>query len=603
MIEHVIGPQLLAPLAQRITDYVFKFCKDCKDEVKQSLHDDIYTYIGNFVDKYSKIKTFLYSEERRNFYDVYFPLSLRCGNAKINMPENPDELFVENNFITLLGHAGCGKTMILRHLFLSACEKSSKLPLVIELRKLKSFKGDFNEYIFEQVFNFKLSQNHTIYERMLKAGKFLFLLDGYDEISIEQKDALTRNLEDFVDRYPNNCFLLTSRPGADAETFERFENYYVCALKSDQVSAFIDKQFANSKEDDLELANRIKSMLAESVGTPYMRYMKSPLLLSMFILTYNEHPELPRHISSFYYNVFDTLYSKHDAKSKAGGYQHEKKSKLSQDDIKCVLEAFCFLSYMQSTYEFSSEYLHKTLPGILSLLKFECKVDELIYDLSVAISIMVLDGTNYVFPHRSLQEYFAASYIANLREDAKKEIYTEKFINNARTERSTFWQLCEEQDQSCFIQYFLITSLELFIKELTKMNDKKIPLQANIFFNFMELTGAFVVKAENNRVISVRRGTFWGNFQRYIGIGNMIVRKLVEAVRNEGNKDFSSSIVSIGSGHSKQTKSKDLLDFYDRNGVFKAAEECVGSLRKLLAEKKDLLKSMQSDSIAMLDLI
>lgn len=44
-------------------------------------------------------------------------------------------------------------------------------------------------------------------------------------------------------------------------------------------------------------------MLAESVGTPYMRYMKSPLLLSMFILTYNEHPELPRHISSFYYNV------------------------------------------------------------------------------------------------------------------------------------------------------------------------------------------------------------------------------------------------------------------------------------------------------------
>ena len=53
----------------------------------------------------------------------------------------------------------------------------------------------------------------------------------------------------------------------------------------------------------------------------------------------------------------------------------------------------------------------------------------------------------------------------------------------------------------------------------------------------------------------------------------------------------------------KQTKSKDFLDFYERNGVFKAAEEYVGSLRKLLAEKKDLLKSMQSDSIAMLDLI
>ena len=100
--------------------------------------------------------------------------------------------------------------------------------------------------------------------------------------------------------------------------------------------------------------------------------------------------------------------------------------------------------------------------------------------------------------------------------------------------------------------------------------------------------------------VEVRFGAI---FKKYIGIRNMIVRKLVEAVKNEGNKDFSSSIVSIGSGHSKQTKSKDLLDFYDRNGVFKAAEEFVGSLRKLLAEKKDLLKSMQSDSIAMLDLI
>ena len=139
--------------------------------------------------------------------------------------------------------------------------------------------------------------------------------------------------------------------------------------------------------------------------------MSSPLLLSMFILTYNEHPELPKHVSSFYYNVFDTLHSKHDAKSKAGGYQHDKKSKLSQDEIRRLLEAFCFISYMQSTYEFSPEYLHDILPKLIERLKVDCTVDDIIYDLSVAISILVQDGTSYVFPHRSLQEYFAASYI------------------------------------------------------------------------------------------------------------------------------------------------------------------------------------------------
>lgn len=418
----IIDSKLLASMAPKITDAVINLLNGIADDIKQALKDDINSYVGNFVDKYSKIKTFLFSEERHNFYDVYFPLSLKGRNKEMQVPDNPDKLFAEHNFITLLGHAGCGKTMILRHLFLSACIKSSKIPLVIELRKLKGFNGSFIDFVANKVFNFKLSQNENIFNRMLKTGNFLFLLDGYDEIAIEQKDKLTHDLENFFDSYPNNYFLLTSRPGAGAETFERFDNYHVCILSDSQVLDFIDKQLVNGCEEDLELASKIKALLSESKNNPFMKYMSSPLLLSMFILTYNEHPELPKHISSFYYNVFDTLHSKHDAKSKAGGYQHEKKSKLSQDEIRLLLEAFCFVSYMQSTYEFSPEYLHAILPKIIERLKVASKVNDVIYDLSVAISILVQDGTSYVFPHRSLQEYFAASYIAHSREEIKKTI-------------------------------------------------------------------------------------------------------------------------------------------------------------------------------------
>lgn len=519
------------------------------------------------------------------------------------MPDNPDKLFVKSNFVTLLGHAGCGKTMILKHVFLSACKKSSKIPLVVELRKLKGYEGNFSDYVSENVFKFRLSQNKSIYERMLKKGQFLFLLDGYDEIAIEQKDALTRDIEDFVDCFPENYFMLTSRSGANVETLERFENYYVRGLDKKQVFEFIDKQFADGSEEDQELANRIKEVLAASTGNPYIRYMSSPLLLSMFILTYDEHPELPRHISSFYYNVFETLHSKHDARSKAGGYQHEKKSKLSQEDIKRVLEAFCFLSYMQSTYEFSSEYLHNTLPKILMVLKFDCTVDELIYDLSVAVSILVLDGTSYVFPHRSLQEYFAASYIANLREDGKKKIYEEKFINVTETERNTFWTLCEEQDQSCFLQYFLIPSLELFCKNLVKMNDKKLSLSANIFFNYMKLTDSLVVQGDGERVFSVRAATFWGNLQRYVGAKDMIIGSLVSAVKREIGKQNSQILNNKRISFNKNSKSKDFMEFYEPNGVFCAAEGYLNSLKDLIKEKNELINTMQKNSVAIMDLI
>lgn len=598
----IIDSKLLASMAPKITDGVINLLNGIADDIKQALKDDINSYVGNFVDKYSKIKTFLFSEERHNFYDVYFPLSLNGRNKEMQVPDNPDKLFAEHNFITLLGHAGCGKTMILRHLFLSACSKSSKIPLVIELRKLKGFNGSFIDFVANKVFNFKLSQNENIFNRMLKTGNFLFLLDGYDEIAIDQKDKLTHDLENFFDSYHNNYFLLTSRPGAGAETLERFDNYHVCILSDSQVLDFIDKQLVNGCEEDLELASKIKALLSESKNNPFMKYMSSPLLLSMFILTYNEHPELPKHISSFYYNVFDTLHSKHDAKSKAGGYQHEKKSKLSQDEIRLLLEAFCFVSYMQSTYEFSPEYLHAILPKIIERLKVASKVNDVIYDLSVAISILVQDGTSYVFPHRSLQEYFAASYIAHSREEIKKTIYTKKLIKTGRYERITFWRLCEELDSSCFLQYFIIPSLEIFLEELTKMNDRSLSLSANIFFNYLEQTTTHVAKSDEKYFL-FRTGNFYETITRYVHIPNLINKKLSVVIHNEVEKVAPLFINNKRTCFDSKDKSKDILVFYEDIGIYNVAEEYKNSLETKIKEIKELLASMRDDSDALIDLI
>ena len=605
MLEMLVGPQLLASLAQRVTDGVVKMCSNLKAEIKQQLRDDICSYIGNFVDKFSKIKTFLYSDQRRDFYEVYFPLSLfHVGGREkdILVPDNPDKLFTHNNYVTILGHAGCGKTMILRHLFLAGCNKSAKIPLVVELRKLKDFDGSFMDYIAERVFNFKISQNSEIFNRMLKSGEFLFLLDGYDEIAFAQKDKISHDLEEFMDRYPKNYYFLTSRPGAGAETLERFDNYHVCGLSEDQVMAFIDQQFFSATDEDKELAEKIKAVLAESNSNPYIRYMSSPLLLSMFILTYNEHPELPRHKSSFYYNVFDTLHSKHDAKSKAGGYQHEKKSKLSQDDIKRVLEAFCFISYMQSTYEFSEEYLHGTLSKILTLLKIDCSVEDLIYDLNVAVSLFVQDGTSYVFPHRSLQEYFAASYIANLREDSKRKIYTENFVETDSSERVAFWELCDELDQSCFTQYFIIPKINNFVRDLMNQNDSSLDLYANVFFNFVSLTGTELLRAMKGRFVLVRRPRFYSSLIRYLKIKELPTEKLVYSIRKEENKQLKEKLFE-NARFRLSDRSMDVIKFYERNGILNAAKDFVELLRILVKEKEDSLAAMKKDSDALIGLI
>jgi hypothetical protein len=607
MVENLVGPQLAVPLAQALTDKVIKVCGYCSDEIKQALREDIIKYIGNFSEKFSKIKTFLFND-RIPFYSVYFPLSLKANNSTINVPDMPDSLFVKNNYLTILGHAGCGKTMILRHLFLSACEKSSKLPIVVELRKLKEYNGDLKDYISEKVFNFNLSQNAHIYQRMLNSGYFMFLFDGYDEISLGQKESITRNLEDFVDLYPQNYYLLTSRPGAGAENLERFENFFVKGLSEPQVLEFIDKQLSiDNTDENKELSAKIKEVLAEAKGTAYMKYMSSPLLLSMFILTFNEHPELPQKKSSFYYNVFDTLHSKHDAKSKAGGYQHEKKTRLSEDDIRKVLEAYCFVSYLQSVFEFSPQYIHTTITKILKPLNLNFDIDDLIYDLSVSVSLWVQDGMSYIFPHRSLQEFFAASYIANSREDLKAKIYGERLIKINNVESQNFWELCEELDGSCFTQYFLIPCMEEYVRNLENYKDPNLTLFGNILYNYLHLSKIRIESnIETNQFTMYEHRLLGDLITRYLGINKTPSIKLFDEVHLMFIKEDQRKNIFIKEqrfDYNIDDKRPEVIKFYEESGIFKCCEDYINLIKNKIEEKRLLLKSRQDDSTAILDLL
>lgn len=123
--------------------------------------------------------------------------------------------------------------MLTRHIFLLSAENCKHIPIIIELRNLNNCKETIEEYITRIISQNKISPNHKITERILKEGNFIFLLDGYDEIYSENKDKITTDIENFVDRYNKNVFIVTSRPGANAESLTRFDNFEVQSLKGE----------------------------------------------------------------------------------------------------------------------------------------------------------------------------------------------------------------------------------------------------------------------------------------------------------------------------------------------------------------------------------
>ena len=484
---------------------ILKVADSQLDELKQSLDNGLLAYTNNWYEKISNVKTFLFSENAVKFDDVYVPLTLRFEKKKIDLPSKVENLFRINNYISILGHAGSGKTMLMKHSFLNLLQTGSKIPIIIELRKIDNAEMSLPEYISSLVFKLNLARNEAIFNRLMGKGKFVFFFDGYDEIKLENRVKRTNEIEEFIDRYTQNYYMLTSRPGSGAENLSRFRSYHVCGMNENQVKAFVEKQAFHMSEDGELMAKNILETIYDSKNKAFMDYLKNPLLLSMFILTFKYNPEIPSRKSEFYFNVFDTLYSKHDATSKAGGYIHEKKCKKEKDIYFKVLQCFSYDSYFSSKYEFDNTYINSSFETVKNKLNIKFDNDDMIYDLSVSIGILILDGLAYNFPHRSMQEYFAASLICKSTEETRKTLYTQIMPTKYSYDGFNFWSLCLEMDEYCFLRYFVIKNLEELEEKLSVKRDDNFSEEETVLLNYLDLVNVYVSFSSNGNINFMRR--------------------------------------------------------------------------------------------------
>lgn len=478
------------------------------DEVSQLLDKGFNIYTNNWWEKINKVKTFLFYENPVCFDKIYMPLSVKYSDTSRRfLVDNPlNTLFKNTNYITVLGHAGSGKTMLMKHCFLSCIKTGEMIPMIIELRKLNEYGGSIEDYITNVIFKFDLVKNKKILTRLLFEGEFIFFLDGYDEISLDLKERRTAEIEEFVDRYNKNLFLLTSRPGANAEIMSRFTTYHMCELSDDEIKVFVNTHTSLMSDDEGEcksIADKMLSSIFSEKNSAFKDYLKNPLLLSMFMLTFRMNPEIPSRRSDFYFNVFETLFVKHDVKSKSGGYIHDRKCHLEKEDYQNILKWFSYISYFQYRYVFDDRYLDEVFQRIRKRLSLEYSTNDLVYDLTVSISILLIDGLDYNFPHRSMQEYFAAYLISSLPEELKRNnIYGDKLLKVRRTSDFNFWSLCEEMDDYCFKTYFILPLLKE-IRELFSKKYSGYTMRLAILLNFVRVFN-LAVKTDGKRILSVR---------------------------------------------------------------------------------------------------
>lgn len=477
------------------------------ESVTKGITDEVLFFINNRILEYEAeeynrnyyAKTILHRANPKPLLDFYVPLFIRKQenrrqNDKIST-QNINELFKKSKYLTLIGGAGSGKSTIVKYLFINCIQSKYKIPIKIELRYLNDYNEGLIDYIKNEIFKLnKLSTNDNIIDRLLSSGKFTIFLDGYDELSSAIKEKTTKEIDDLVKIYNKNDYLLTSRPYTNIELLPLFHNYYVCDLEEAEIDLFVKKQIP---ENEIELANKIIETIHKEENMAFQSFLRNPLLLSMFILTFQSYANVPQKRNLFYRQVFDALFTLHDSMSKLA-FVREKQSGLSKEQFEEILRLFSFLSFFEQKFVFTESYLNEKLSTIKEIKKLSFDNEKLIEDLQIAIGILNKDGIEYTFPHRSLQEFFAAEYITNLNEKNKELIYGRLF--NSIKERpiilidtDNFYSLLMEIDISDFTKWITIPMLSN-IEELLKCSQELSEFQSYVAYGNIILVLQFILR-------------------------------------------------------------------------------------------------------------
>jgi len=287
---------------QSIQFSFIKIANFLEPRIRQPLENKILEYITSTASHFSLIKTILH-KDNVNLSQIYLPLKIKHrNNDNVTLISNFKEFLEKHRNISLIASGGSGKTTFIRNFYIECVKEGYKIPIIFNFRDFNQFpisklikdKNISENYIFiaftqHLIFN-KIGIDSATVERMFDSGEFIFFLDGYDELDNNIKTSITKDFQDFVVRFNQNKFIITSRPYTSANYLENFDNVYLSGLEDfEEIENFIYKQLYNNSD----FAKSIITTLKQKSSNKYLEVLSNPLFLILFINSFESYPKIP----------------------------------------------------------------------------------------------------------------------------------------------------------------------------------------------------------------------------------------------------------------------------------------------------------------------
>jgi hypothetical protein len=477
--------------SQREADVILDSIAPIKDIMQEKIFEKI-------SDRYLTFRTLLSRDVDVFINDIYHPLCIKPFKDNISPITLVEGVsFVFPKIACIVGKAGQGKTTFLRKLFINELYSTSgKFPLIITLRRVDWSDNSLTpaKLVANEFKELGITVEEVACSYLLQLDRLRIFYDGYDEIETEFRSRALKLITQTYTTFGTKC-IVTTRPATEAQLYGgEIHNYSLMDLSEIDVIQIISNHTLISDEDKKQLLNVIKNK------KEIAKILVTPIIVDIFISTYNSLVTDPSSVIDFYEQLFQVLAASHDRLKVM--FERKGKSGLSNADLEKIFRSASFyLLNKKNDITFRDFDVVEAFNLAVNKLSLDATDSHL--DVIDKTSLIKQDGHDYSYLHKSIIEFFAAKHILSLSDDTREKYY-KYIIENYRNSHENVLRYLSKIDEDMFYMVFVKTLVES-VKATTDLYKKENfgKLTQSAFFVGTSFHSFIVTKESSNEEMSI----------------------------------------------------------------------------------------------------